>query len=513
MATVLDLGRQVKAKYPGQYDDMEDGVVGSKIKAKYPGSYDDYTEMPTPQEVDTHFKDYAPSKSWKDHPIREMLGGAGDMIIGAAQSAVPKNWKDYATDAVLGPLARPLVGMAGSHLDQAKQALDPNQGRFSRQGHALAAITPGGPIAAQIGETFPNNPPRAFGMAGGVAAMGLASKIPSRIPAVIDAIPGALNTTGRVIEGAARGAAEGMASHGWGPGAAMGAGLGKLMGDDHGAYIGGSIGAGLPAVTGAVRGAVRAYKNDPIPRRPFPAPPVVGSSLPPEEVVKSYPPPRLTGSSIPPEEVIKSYPPPRLVGTSIPPEAQRVPGTTPPPVRYNKKPGGDTPSTEDVKTAHPDIPPQPSTTPQAESSPIVTTPEPSVKMSKKALGTAKTLAKSFGSKKGEPVTIPFDKPETSPSDIIFKNVVGKLKSNGVTPETFKTLSESDKSKAMNMVSENYGKRAKFGPTMVDRVNNYLNGGEEFAAGGVVAPQKSRVHISKRGVAYGPPKELRRMRKK
>lgn len=37
MPTIEDLGRKIKAKYRGQYDDLSDYEVGRRIKAKYPG--------------------------------------------------------------------------------------------------------------------------------------------------------------------------------------------------------------------------------------------------------------------------------------------------------------------------------------------------------------------------------------------------------------------------------------------------------------------------------------------
>jgi hypothetical protein len=47
MATTADLGRQVKAKYPGAYDDMPDEALGASVKAKYPGAYDDFADGPS----------------------------------------------------------------------------------------------------------------------------------------------------------------------------------------------------------------------------------------------------------------------------------------------------------------------------------------------------------------------------------------------------------------------------------------------------------------------------------
>jgi hypothetical protein len=44
--TIFDLGKKVKAKYPGQYDDLADDEVGRRIKTKHPGAYDDFTDAP-----------------------------------------------------------------------------------------------------------------------------------------------------------------------------------------------------------------------------------------------------------------------------------------------------------------------------------------------------------------------------------------------------------------------------------------------------------------------------------
>lgn len=42
--TIEDLGKKVKAKYPGQYDDLADGELGRRVKAKFPGAYDDFAD-------------------------------------------------------------------------------------------------------------------------------------------------------------------------------------------------------------------------------------------------------------------------------------------------------------------------------------------------------------------------------------------------------------------------------------------------------------------------------------
>jgi hypothetical protein len=58
--TINDLGRLVKSKYPGQYDDLNDDELGRKIKAKFPGSYDDFSD------VSTLSKSISDSRSWSE---------------------------------------------------------------------------------------------------------------------------------------------------------------------------------------------------------------------------------------------------------------------------------------------------------------------------------------------------------------------------------------------------------------------------------------------------------------
>ena len=51
MATVVDLGQKVKAKYPGSYDNLSDEEVGIKTRSKYPDAYGSFTDVtPAPQE-------------------------------------------------------------------------------------------------------------------------------------------------------------------------------------------------------------------------------------------------------------------------------------------------------------------------------------------------------------------------------------------------------------------------------------------------------------------------------
>lgn len=46
MPDIRELGRMVKRKYPGAYDDQDDAALGAAVQKKYPGAYDDYTAGP-----------------------------------------------------------------------------------------------------------------------------------------------------------------------------------------------------------------------------------------------------------------------------------------------------------------------------------------------------------------------------------------------------------------------------------------------------------------------------------
>lgn len=52
MATIADLGRKVKEKYPGEYDDIPDQELGLRVRAKYP-EYSDFTDDTTAAAPDT----------------------------------------------------------------------------------------------------------------------------------------------------------------------------------------------------------------------------------------------------------------------------------------------------------------------------------------------------------------------------------------------------------------------------------------------------------------------------
>lgn len=72
------LGRTVKAKYPGAYDDLTDEDVGRRVKAKYPGAYDDFTDTAAAQLSPTP----TPRKSAEE-------------ILGITPSPTPGKYADF----------------------------------------------------------------------------------------------------------------------------------------------------------------------------------------------------------------------------------------------------------------------------------------------------------------------------------------------------------------------------------------------------------------------------------
>ncbi|MFZ2196862.1 MAG: hypothetical protein WAV13_03950 [Thermodesulfovibrionales bacterium] len=89
MATITDLGRQVKAKYPGAYDDMDDIAVGQAVKAKFPGSYDDFREGPELAPSHGPPEKIAPQESLVRGGLQGASFGFGDEAAAAVDAALP----------------------------------------------------------------------------------------------------------------------------------------------------------------------------------------------------------------------------------------------------------------------------------------------------------------------------------------------------------------------------------------------------------------------------------------
>src|SRR5262245_21715823 len=61
--SVIDLGRRVKQKYTGAYDDLPDAEVGRRVKAKFPDAYDDFVDV----------ADLLTSRTFRRLPVEEQL--------------------------------------------------------------------------------------------------------------------------------------------------------------------------------------------------------------------------------------------------------------------------------------------------------------------------------------------------------------------------------------------------------------------------------------------------------
>lgn len=129
MATIGDLGKKAKAKYPGSYDDLSDEQLGSMVQKKYPGSYDDFTpESPmrgsfTAQTPFDALKSARPSTAVAGAPWNQPLrvapkpppvpGAPGGVAPGPPQPPLPRalmqpeDQEDYDT-------AHPTPGMTAS---------------------------------------------------------------------------------------------------------------------------------------------------------------------------------------------------------------------------------------------------------------------------------------------------------------------------------------------------------------------------------------------------------------
>jgi hypothetical protein len=84
MPGIDELGRKVKAKYPGVYDDLPDMEVGKRVKAKFPGSYDDFADVaPAQQQA-------APAAKPKPNTLSVLKsfaqGAVGDTAAGIASA-------------------------------------------------------------------------------------------------------------------------------------------------------------------------------------------------------------------------------------------------------------------------------------------------------------------------------------------------------------------------------------------------------------------------------------------
>ena len=163
MPTLQELGQRVKAKYPGQYDDLDDVSLARKVQVKFPGQYDDFTDTQA-------FVGPKPTAEWT---LRSQGTGA------RMPSESEAEWKQRLaeTDALArrevltsaGKLGQAVLGLpttADMLMGGALQALR-DAPRIVREVHPIAVSTAaiggliGGRRGAEIGGALPVIPPLA----------------------------------------------------------------------------------------------------------------------------------------------------------------------------------------------------------------------------------------------------------------------------------------------------------------------------------------------------------------
>jgi hypothetical protein len=126
MPSLSELGKQVKAKYPGQYDDVPDQELGVRVQEKFPGAYDDFKDE-TAQEK--------PAKK-KDNFL-----GIGNFAKGLAQSAFQLSADKKKAD-------QSLAGLNSSNDELVRRALklpanDPRREKYLKLAQQNAALASG----------------------------------------------------------------------------------------------------------------------------------------------------------------------------------------------------------------------------------------------------------------------------------------------------------------------------------------------------------------------------------
>lgn len=110
MPTLNDLGKKVKAKYPGQYDDMSDLEVGRRTLATYPEEYADFAGADTNRVVVRNHE--------RNKPQKKFVPESGQPEIKAGQKLPHARGVGGAVGSLLGTPGAALGGMAGEAVNR-----------------------------------------------------------------------------------------------------------------------------------------------------------------------------------------------------------------------------------------------------------------------------------------------------------------------------------------------------------------------------------------------------------
>lgn len=176
MPDVAELGRKVKAKYPGAYDDLPDVEVGRKVKAKYPGAYDDFT--------DSSFSGVKAGGSLSAKPSKQIAAKAG----ASASNVTP-------IEKVVSPgvyFAERLYNVPGAALQTLRGGAEDVR-RDVNKAAAVATqtqehVAPGGFFGGLASKLRRSDPKGSGVISGKIAASTLSALDPSMLPAFVKAI-------------------------------------------------------------------------------------------------------------------------------------------------------------------------------------------------------------------------------------------------------------------------------------------------------------------------------------
>lgn len=164
-ATVRDLGQKIKAKYPGQYDDLSDEDLGAKVKGKFPGSYDDFIDIQQPVKEKSTLGKFA-----------ELTGFSKD-----SYAPIPNPL------SIVGGVVKPLATIGASIGRQAQSAPATLRGDFD-EANRIAAKPVNLPILGKINTVQGNSNLQNVGLAAEVASY-LIPGARGTLPAILDSAP------------------------------------------------------------------------------------------------------------------------------------------------------------------------------------------------------------------------------------------------------------------------------------------------------------------------------------
>lgn len=194
MPTIDELGKRVKDKYPGEYDQLTDAEVGRRIKQKYPGVYDQFTET---EESSVVLREHARRNPPKGSLIDRAASATFHLLLEGAPSEVGAQIGGITAQAMgkPRPLGESIGGMAGETF---RQLFMKPQGQGVDYSQIIGAGMVAGPVRKGVSKipgvakrtTVPSRLRRiktvkGFVPGGGVALLEEAREEIDRIPSIL----------------------------------------------------------------------------------------------------------------------------------------------------------------------------------------------------------------------------------------------------------------------------------------------------------------------------------------